>query len=92
MLFVFGLLANWVPTLLMALTVVVAYLVYHFIMHPVQHWFMNRGLIVVLRSYERLLGWSLRHRFRIVGGLLEREGYPPSMIARAQDWIKKAST
>ncbi len=24
--------------------------------------------------------------------LLEREGYPPSMIARAQDWIKKAST
>ena len=70
MLFVFGLLANWVPTLLMALTVVVAYLVYHFIMHPVQHWFMNRGLIVVLRSYERLLGWSLRHRFRIVGGAI----------------------
>jgi multidrug efflux pump subunit AcrB len=68
--FVFGLLANPVPTLLLALTIVALGAGYPLFLHPVGHWFMNRGLPAVLKRYEHFLKWALGHRWRIVTGMV----------------------
>ncbi len=68
MIVVLSLLANWVPTVLLMLTVVILVVAYRFVMHPIQRWLMGPGLASILAGYEKLLGWSLGHRLRIVAG------------------------
>ena len=67
--FVFGVLANPFPTVLLALTVVILTLAYSHLVHPAGHWFMNHGLPKLLKSYERLLDWALGHRVTVVAGM-----------------------
>ncbi len=67
--FVFGLLANPFPTMLLTITAAGVWAGYHFLVHPVGHWFMNNGLPSVLKFYEQFLRWSLHHRWRIVTGM-----------------------
>jgi multidrug efflux pump subunit AcrB len=68
--FVFGMLANPIPTILLALTVAILGAGYPLFLHPVGHWFMNQGVPALLRYYERFLRWALGHRWRIVVGMV----------------------
>ena len=60
--------ANWITTLMLLVTGVVLYAFNHFVAHPVARMFMSRGLPAILRRYERVLGWALNNRFKVVGG------------------------
>jgi multidrug efflux pump subunit AcrB len=65
---VIGLLVNWLATILLAITVVALRWVHRHAMAPFAHWFIHQGLPGVLRRYERVLRWALRHRFRMLAG------------------------
>jgi multidrug efflux pump subunit AcrB len=67
MVVVFGMLINWMATLLLVLTAVAIWAVHHFGMRHVQRWFMTKGLDAILLRYQRFLDWALNHRWRIVG-------------------------
>ena len=66
MIILFGMLANWVPTVLLILTVGGLVLLYRFVMRPFQQWMMGPGLQWLLERYERSLTWALAHRFSVV--------------------------
>ena len=57
-----GLLTNWLTTLLLTGTAGVFYLLNHYLLHPVGHWFMTRSMPAILKIYERGLRWALGHR------------------------------
>ncbi len=63
-----GLIVNWLATVLLALTAVGLFWVHRHAMAPFGHWFMGKGLPAVLRRYERVLRWALKHRFRMLAG------------------------
>jgi multidrug efflux pump subunit AcrB len=64
--FTVGLMSNWLTTVLLALTAGGIYGVYHYVMHPLGHWFMGQGLPAAMRFYKVGLRWALAHRFRVV--------------------------
>lgn len=51
---------------LLALTAVTLYALYHYALAPLGHWIQQVGLPAVLHRYERLLRWALVHRAVVV--------------------------
>ncbi len=64
----FGLVSNWLTTILLTLTVGLLYVLNQRLFHPAGAWFMSHGLPRILAFYDGQLRWALTHRFRIVGG------------------------
>jgi multidrug efflux pump len=65
---VIGLIASWLPTILLVLTAVIARYVYRRVLHPVGHWLMVRGLPATIEVYRVVLVWALDHRAAMLGG------------------------
>ncbi len=63
-----GLRLDWFVTVLLTVTVVTMFVVYRHVMHPVGHKFMTSGMPAMLRRYEMVLQWALRHRFVMLAG------------------------
>ena len=55
---------------LLALTVVLLYVLHHYVLAPAGHWLQTVSLPATLRAYERALRWSLLHRWRVMGSAL----------------------
>jgi multidrug efflux pump subunit AcrB len=68
--FLMGLVINWLTTVLLLGTVAILYSGHHYVLRPVGRWFMAHGLPAMLTRYEKLLWWALGHRMRMVGGAL----------------------
>jgi multidrug efflux pump len=66
--FLIGLVLNWVPTVLLAITGLGIYFIYGRVIHPIGHWFMTHGMAGILRRYTSGLKYSLGHRWKIVMG------------------------
>jgi multidrug efflux pump subunit AcrB len=56
------------PAILLAATVVLLYSAHHYLLAPAAHWVQAVSLPATLRRYERVLRWSLAHRFRVTLG------------------------
>jgi multidrug efflux pump len=52
---------------LLALSVVLLYALHHYVLAPAAHWIQTVSLPATLRRYERVLRWSLAHRWRVMG-------------------------
>ncbi|MDH5643798.1 MAG: efflux RND transporter permease subunit, partial [Gemmatimonadota bacterium] len=63
-----GAAVHFVATAMFTITILVLYAGYHYLIHPVGHWFMNHGIHAVLERYERVLKWALHYRFLTVAG------------------------
>ncbi|MCH7875408.1 MAG: efflux RND transporter permease subunit, partial [Gemmatimonadetes bacterium] len=56
-------------SILLLATAGLGYATYHYLMHPVGHWFMTHGLPRIIVHYERQLRWALGHRMRMLVGV-----------------------
>ncbi len=55
--------------LTLTLTVGILWALHHWALRRVSHWFQQTALPAVVSGYERLLRWSLAHRWRVMGGM-----------------------
>jgi len=62
-----GLSMNWMATLLLALTAVLARFLYRKLFRPIGQWVIGKGLPVLIDTYERHLNWVLDHRAFALG-------------------------
>jgi len=54
--------ANWLTAVLFAVTGLVLFLLYRYVLRRAADWFQSRGFEILLRPYERTLDWALDHR------------------------------
>ncbi len=63
-----GLSTQWLPTVLLSLTVALMVVSYRFVLHPMGHWLMTAGLPRTIHRYEGVLRWALQHRGVMMSG------------------------
>ncbi len=59
---------NPLTSVLLLVTAGLSYWGYRYVLHPIGHRFMTRGLPSVIEFYERQLRWALAHRFAMLVG------------------------